>query len=74
MSSVAEIKDAIARLSPREYCELIAELVPHADDEWDGRMKADAAAGRLDFVDRRAQDAIASGTAVPLGEGFAKEA
>lgn len=74
MSTVVEIKEAIAQLSPREYCELLAELVPHADDEWDLQMKADAEAGRLDFVDRSAKDAVASGTASPLENGLSKEA
>jgi hypothetical protein len=74
MSTVMEIKEAIAHLSPREYCELLAELVPHADDEWDLRMKADAEAGRLDFVDRSVEDAVSSGTVSPLENGFSKEA
>jgi hypothetical protein len=30
MSTVAEIKEAIAKLSPQEYCELMAELYPRA--------------------------------------------
>lgn len=74
MSTVAEIKEAIARLSPREYCELLAELVPRADDEWDRQMKADAESGRLDFVDRHVENSVASGTALPLEKGFEKEA
>ncbi len=54
MSTVAEIKEAIARLSPREYCELMAELHSFPDDEWDRQMKADAAAGKFDEMNRRA--------------------
>jgi hypothetical protein len=55
MSTVAEIKEAIAKLSPEEYCELMAELRPPLpDDEWDKQMKADAAAGKLDEMNRRA--------------------
>ena len=48
MSTIAEIKEAIARLSPREYCESFP------DDEWDRQMKADAAAGKFDEMNRRA--------------------
>jgi len=33
MSTVAEIREAIAKLSPREYCELMTELHPLAEDE-----------------------------------------
>jgi len=55
MSTVAEIKAAIAKLSPQEYCELMAELYPRLpDDEWDKQMKADAAAGKFDEMNRRA--------------------
>jgi len=54
VSTVAEIKEAIARLSPREYCELMAELHSFPDDEWDRQMKADAAAGKFDEMNRRA--------------------
>jgi hypothetical protein len=53
MSSVAEIKEAIARLSVEEYAELMADLMDFPDDDWDRAMKADAAAGRLDFIDRQ---------------------
>ena len=55
MSTVAEIKEAIAKLSPQEYCELMAELAPGLpDDDWDKQMKADAAAGKFDGMNRRA--------------------
>jgi hypothetical protein len=54
MSTVAEIREAIARLSPREYCELMAELHSFPDDEWDRQMKVDAAAGKFDEMNRRA--------------------
>ena len=54
---VAEIKQAISQLNPRDYCELMAELHPWPDDEWDVQMKGDAASGRLDFVRRHAEKA-----------------
>ncbi len=67
MSTVAEIKEAIAKLSPREYCELMAELRPSLpDDEWDKQMKADAASGKLDFIDRNIEKARQEGTLIPL--------
>jgi len=50
MSTVAEIKTAIDRLTFEERCELMALLNP--DDDWDREMRADAAAGKFDqFVD-----------------------
>jgi hypothetical protein len=73
MSTVAEIKAAIARLSPREYCELMAELLPRSDDEWDRQMIADAESGKLDFIDRNVEAAAADGTTLPVEKGFEKE-
>ena len=67
MSTIAEIKEAIAKLSPEEYCELMAELYPRLpDDEWDKQMKADAAAGKLDFIDRNIERARRAGTLIPM--------
>ena len=45
MSTVAEIKQAIEKLSPQERCELEALLHPWPDDEWDRQMRADAEPG-----------------------------
>jgi hypothetical protein len=53
VSTVVEIKEAIARLSAEEYAELMADLMDFPDDDWDRAMKADAAAGRLDFINRQ---------------------
>jgi hypothetical protein len=45
MSTVAEIKAAIDRLSLQERCELEALLHPFEDDDWDRQMKRDAELG-----------------------------
>ena len=45
MSTVAEIKRAIEKLSPQERCELEALLHPWPDDHWDRQMQADAEPG-----------------------------
>jgi hypothetical protein len=55
MRTIVEIREAIAHLSLQEYCELMADLLPFADDEWDLQMKADVTAGKLDFIDRHIQ-------------------
>ena len=73
MSTVAEIKEAIAKLSPREYCELMAELHPWPDDEWDKQMKADAAAGKFDAMNRRAEEDFKAGRCDPLERMFEEE-
>ena len=45
MSTVAEIKSAIDKLSPQERCELEALLHPWTEDDWDRQMVADAEPG-----------------------------
>ena len=64
--SIAEIKEAIAKLSPQEYCELMAELHPYPDDDWDKQMKADAAAGKFDEMNRKADEDFKAGRTKPL--------
>jgi len=44
----------------------MAELHPWPDDEWDLQMKADSAAGRLDFVRRNVEQAKAEDRLVSL--------
>ena len=68
--SVAEIKEAIAKLSPQEYCELMAELHPFPDDEWDQQMKADAAGGKFDKMNQRALEDLSAGRCEPLERMF----
>ncbi len=45
MGTVAEIKQAIDQLSPKERCELEALLHPYEDDDWDRQMAEDAKPG-----------------------------
>jgi hypothetical protein len=66
MTSLVEIKAAIDRLSPREYCELMSMLRPSADDGWDRQIAADLAAGRLDGLIANSKAEIEAGLAVPL--------
>ncbi len=66
MSTVVEIKEAIARLSVEEYAELMADLMDFPDDDWDRAMKADAAAGRLDFIDSQVSRAAEGDRLLPL--------
>jgi hypothetical protein len=68
MSTVAEIKAAIDRLTPEERCELEALLHPREDDDWDRQMKSDAAAGKFDAINRDADATHAAGKAVPLND------
>ena len=57
MSTAQEIKGAIDQLPVEERAKLIAELCGWTDDDWDRRMKADAAAGRFDALNEDAAKA-----------------
>lgn len=60
MSTVEEIKAAIAKLSPSERAEL-ETLLHEEGDAWDRQMKADAKAGGLDWLIAEADADIESG-------------
>ena len=66
MSTVAEIKAAIDRLSLEERCELEALLHPFQDDDWDKQMKCDAAAGKFGALHDAAAAEHAAGKTIPL--------
>ena len=68
MSTVEDIKCAIAKLSIEEQSKLMSDLCGWSEDEWDVRMKADAAAGKFDELNREADTAHAAGQTHPLDE------
>jgi len=62
MSTVAEIKAAIDRLSPQERCELEALLQPWQDDDWDRQMAEDAnPGGKLHRLMQQSESAAETG-------------
>ena len=62
MSTVAEIKSAIDRLTFEERCELEALLHPRIDDDWDRQMAADAEpGGKLDQLKQASIKAAEAG-------------
>ena len=68
MSTVAEIKEAIDRLAPQEYCELMSALHPFEDDDWDRQMNADAAAGKFAAMNDKAEREYAVGRTRALSD------
>ena len=67
MSTVAEIREAIEKLSLEERATLLSELMGfNEDDEWDQQMKADAAAGKFDEMNREADKDLRAGRTRPL--------
>ena len=72
MSTVAEIREAIEKLSLEERVELMIELGGGfgEDDDWDRQMKADAAAGKFDEMNRKTIEELKAGRCIPLEEGL----
>ena len=70
MSTVAEIREAIDKLSLEERAELLTELRGYEDDDWDRQMKADAAAGKFDAMHAQALEDLQAGRCLPLEEGL----
>ncbi len=66
MSTVAEIKTAISKLSLEDRAELLADLCGWTDDAWDRQMKSDAAEGRFASLNDAAQSVYSAGQTSPL--------
>ncbi len=60
--SLAEIKEAVRELSPKELAELVAFISKQDNAEWNRQMKEDAASGKLDFLLQEAERERAAGT------------
>lgn len=61
MSTVAEIKAAIPKLTLEERSEVARALHSWEDDAWDEQMKHDLASGKLDKVLSKVDGDIAKG-------------
>ena len=61
MSTVAEIKAAIARLTLEERAEVARCLHEWEDDAWDKQMQQDLAAGKLNDLLAKVDEDIAHG-------------
>jgi hypothetical protein len=64
MSTVAEIKAAIAKLTLEERAEVARCLHEWEDDSWDKQMQQDLAAGKLDSLLTKVDDDNGSGRVV----------
>ncbi len=61
MSTVAEIKAAISRLTPEERAEVARCLHEWEDDAWDKQMREDLASGRMDTLLKKVDSDIDQG-------------
>ena len=68
MGSVAEIEQAIAKLSPREFAELGQWFDALRNREWDRQLEADSGSGALDFLLKEVDEDIAQGKTRPADE------
>ena len=66
MTTVEEIKTAIAQLSPRARAELRRWYEQFEADAWDQQTEVDVMAGRLDRLADEAIQAVRAGTATAL--------
>ena len=68
MSSIAEIEQAIAKLSRQDFVELEQGFDAERNRKWDGQIEADSASGALDFLLKEVDDDIALGRTRPADE------
>jgi hypothetical protein len=68
MSSVAEIEQAIAKLSTREFVELDNWLAAERNRKWDQQIAMDSDAGAFDYLLREVEEDVAKGNTRPTDE------
>jgi hypothetical protein len=64
--SLAEIKTAVDRLSPKEFAELVAFIRERNEDAWDREFEEDVATGKLDQLGSKADADFEAGRCTPL--------
>jgi hypothetical protein len=65
---MAEIEQAIAKLSAREFVELERWLAAERNRKWDQQIEADSASGALDPLLREVEEDVAKGRIRPADE------
>jgi hypothetical protein len=68
MSSIAELDEAIAKLSAREFVELDQWIAAERNRKWDQQMAADSASGALDALLREVEEEVAKDATRPTDE------
>lgn len=56
MSTLAEIEEAVAKLSPEQFSELLRRMQERDAGTWDCEMEEDAKLGRLDALHARLEE------------------
>ena len=68
MGSIAEIEQAIAKLSAQEFIEFERWFDEERNRKWDRQIEADSASGALDFLLKEVDEDIAQGRTRPADE------
>ena len=66
MSTVQEIKSAITQLGPKEVHAVADWLQEYREELWDKQIEADANAGKLDPLIKKAKAGYRAGKATPF--------
>jgi len=64
--SLAEIKTAVDRLSPKEFAELVEFIRERDEDAWDRQFEEDVTAGKLDDLAKKADADFEAGRCTPF--------
>jgi hypothetical protein len=68
MSSVAEIEQAVAKLSTPEFVELERWTAAERNRKWDQQIGVDSASGALDSLLREVEQEVSAGRTRPTDE------
>ena len=66
MSTVQEIESAITQLKPRQVHAVADWLLEYRERLWDEQIEADAQAGKLDSLIKKAKAVYRAGKATPF--------
>ena len=66
MSKVQEIESAITQLKPKDIHAVADWLLEYRETLWDKKIEADARAGKLDLLIKKAKTAHRAGKATPF--------
>jgi hypothetical protein len=64
--SVVELEQAVSSLPPRDFVEFSKWFEEFAADQWDKQIESDVAAGKLDHLASKADDAYNAGHCTAL--------
>lgn len=68
VSTLAEIEEAVAKLPPEQFSELLRKMQERDAETWDREMEEDAKSGRLDALHAHLEQENAGAPEVPLDD------